>query len=119
MTVSVHEENAGKVMIVKLSGKLTAEDYKHFVPELERQIKAHGKIRIMVDMHEFHGWDVAALWQDIKFDVKHFKDIERLAMVGESKWQSGMAAFCKPFTSATLKYFERPHEAEALAWLKE
>jgi hypothetical protein len=43
------------------------------------------------------------LWEDIKFSVKHFADIERLAMVGDKKWQRGMAAFCKPFTKATIR----------------
>ena len=37
-------------------------------------------------MTGLHGWDAGALWEDIKFDIKHFADIERLAMVGEKKW---------------------------------
>jgi len=44
--------------------------------------------------------------KDIKFDIKHFADIERLAMVGDKKWQHGMATFCKPFTKATIRYFD-------------
>ena len=42
-------------------------------------------------MKDFHGWDAGALWEDIKFDLKHFSDIERVAMVGEKKWQKGMS----------------------------
>jgi hypothetical protein len=49
-------------------------------------------------MHDFHGWTAGALWQNIKFDAKDFSDVERLAMVGETKWQHGMTVFCKPFT---------------------
>ena len=56
---------------------------------------------------------LADLWQDIKFDVKHFGDIERLAMVGEKKWEQWMATFCKPFTTATVKYFPQGQSAEA------
>jgi hypothetical protein len=117
--IDLQAEPKGKILSVKLSGKLSKEDYEKFVPEVESLINSQGKIRILLQMHDFHGWTVGALWEDIKFDMKHFKDIERLAMVGDRKWEAGMAAFCKPFTSATVKFFERPKEAEALAWLKE
>jgi hypothetical protein len=62
-------------------------------------------------MHDFHGWDAGALWEDAKFDLKHFADIERLAFVGEKKWEKGMAQFCRPFTKATIRYFDRSEEA--------
>lgn len=112
------EAGTGKVLEVKISGKLTKEDYLVFVPEVERLIKANGKIRILLQMHDFHGWELSALWQDIKFDVKHFGDIERLAMVGESKWEAGMATFCKPFTTAKIKYFPETQLADARTWIE-
>ena len=40
-------------------------------------------------------------------------------MVGEKKWQQGMATFCKPFTKATVKYFDHTDAAEARKWLAE
>jgi hypothetical protein len=39
-------------------------------------------------------------------------------MVGETKWQAGMAAFCKPFTSAKIRYFEQGQEEEARRWIE-
>jgi hypothetical protein len=74
---------------------------------------------MLVQMHEFHGWELGALWEDVKFDAKHFTDIERLALVGESKWEAGMAAFCRPFTTASIKYFDHSKEAEAETWIRE
>jgi hypothetical protein len=118
MTVQLTEEDGGKLVVARLSEKLTKEDYEHFVPELNRLIKQFGKIRLLVEMHNFHGWTASALWQDIKFDAAHFKDIERLALVGETKWEAGMAAFCKPFTTAKVHYFDISKLAEAQAWIR-
>jgi hypothetical protein len=70
-------------------------------------------------MADFHGWDAGALWEDIKFDIRHFADIERLAMVGDKKWQHGMATFCKPFTKATIRYFHHAEATQARKWLDE
>ena len=119
MAVELHEEAAGKVLEVRLSGKLTKEDYQRLTPEVERLIGQHGKIRMLVRMHDFHGWTMSALWEDIKFDWKHFSDIDRLALVGDSKWEAGMAAFCKPFTRATIRYFDSSKYDEAVNWLNE
>jgi hypothetical protein len=118
MAVQVAAAESGKFVDVHVSGKLTKEDYEHFVPELERLIAQHGKLRILFEMHDFHGWQAGALWADVKFDLKHFNDIERLAMVGETRWQAGMSAFCRPFTTAKIKYFTHEHIAEARTWLQ-
>ena len=86
MSVDLHEEAGGKVVVVNLSGKLSKDDYAQFVPEVERLIKQKGKLRMLVRMHDFHGWTVGGLVEDIKFDWKHFSDIERLAsMVNDPK----------------------------------
>ena len=115
--VTLKETNGGKVLEIQLTGKLAREDYEHFVPAVERLVKDHVKIRLLVEMHDFHGWTAGALWQDVKFDAKHFSDIERLAIVGETKWQHGMAVFCKPFTTAKVRYFDRPAIDQAREWL--
>lgn len=108
----------GKILEVQVTGKLTKEAYQQFVPLVENMVAQHGKVRILFVMRDFHGWEMSALWEDVKFDLKHFKDIERLAIVGESKWEKGMAVFCKPFTTASIQYFDAPQIDEARAWLR-
>lgn len=119
MSIVLSEEAGGKILIVQLTGKIVREDYEHFVPRVEALVKQNGKLRIEVDMLDFHGWTLGAMWEDIKFDVKHFADIERLALVGNRKWESGMATFCKPFTTATVRYFDEADAAQARTWLRE
>ena len=118
MALQVNDRNGSKVVEIRVSGKLTKVDYEHFVPQIERLITQHGKLRVLFDMHDFHGWTAGALWQDLKFDLKHFRDIDRLALVGDRKWEAGMASFCRPFTTATIRYFDRPEAEEARRWLR-
>ena len=119
MPIHIHEEKGGDILVVHVTGKLAKTDYEHFVPEFERLIRQHGKLRVLFDMTGFHGWEAAALWEDIKFDIHHFADIEQLAMVGDKKWQQGMAMFCKPFTKATIRYFDYAEAPAALDWLSD
>ena len=119
MPIRLNEENGGKVLAVNVSGKLAAADYEHFVPEFERLLRLHGKLRVLFDMTGFHGWTAGALWEDTKFALQHFSEMERLGVVGEKKWHEGMATFCKPFTRATVKYFDHADAAAARAWMDE
>ncbi len=109
----------GRIIVFRLTGKLTRDDYEMFVPALESAIEEHGRIRMLVDLVDFHGWTAGALWEDIKFDAKHFNDIERVALVGESRWEKGMAMFCKPFTAAKVRYFNTGRRDEAVRWIEE
>jgi hypothetical protein len=117
MATILKEPADGNVLEMQISGKLTHEDYHRFVPEFERLVKEKGKIRVLVEMVDFHGWEFAALWDDIKFDTKHFSHIERLAMVGDKAWEKGMSVFCRPFTTAKIRYFDHTAIAEARAWI--
>lgn len=117
MAIHVSEEIRENVLEVHVTGKLELEDYQKFVPDSERLIQKYGKIRVLVVMQDFHGWNARALWEDIKWDVKHFNQVERVALVGEKKWQEGMAAFCKPFTTAKVRYFELAQLEEARVWV--
>jgi hypothetical protein len=118
MSVQVFEDSDRNVVSVRASGKLSREDYKKFVPRLEHLIRSSGKVNVLFLMEDFHGWKVGALWEDIKFDLKHFSDIRRLALVGDKRWERWMAAFCRPFTTARVRYFDRSRGEEARVWVQ-
>jgi hypothetical protein len=117
--LQIEKEVAAKIVYIAVSGKLEKEDYELLVPEMERAIEQHGKIRLLFKLLDFHGWSVGAAWEDTKFGVKHFNDIERLAIVGENKWEKGMAIFAEPFTTAKVRYFDIAERDEAERWMKE
>jgi fructose-bisphosphate aldolase, class I len=119
MPIRFQQESDTSVLVVHVTGLLVEADYKYFVTELERQIGKHGKLRLLFDMTDFDGWDPRAAWDDFKLGVAHFSAIERMAMVGETKWQQGMALFCKPFSYATVRYFNHGAGTEAFQWLEE
>lgn len=113
------ETGSPKVVGLTLCGKLHDEDYKEFVPTMETILTAEGKVRLFVQYEDFHGWDMHAAWDDLKFSLKHYADFERIAMVGDRKWEKWMANFSRPFTKAKVKYFDRSEVDAAWKWLEE
>jgi hypothetical protein len=119
MAVSYHHDPGAGYLEVVLSGKLDDNDYKLFGPEVEQLMREYGRLRMLVVLREFHGWTPSGFWEDIKFDIKHFDDVDRLAVVGERRWQSLMTEFCRLFTTAEVKYFQAHDEDRARAWITE
>jgi hypothetical protein len=118
MPITLTEQTDGNILEVRVSGKLTHDDYQRLVPKFDHIAEHYGKTRVLFEMVDFHGWEAAALWDDVTFDLRHFSEIERLAMVGDKKWEKGMSVFCRPFTTAQIRYFDRTTIDEARAWLR-
>jgi hypothetical protein len=107
------------IATVHASGELKEADYQRFTAEFERLARQNGKLRILFDMTGFEGWSGGALKKEVEFDSKHFEQIERLAAVGEKKWEQGLIRLAKPFTQADIRYFDRSELAAAQEWLRE
>ena len=103
----------------RMSGKLHDEDYKKFVPVIDEALARQEKVRLLAQFHDFHGWDLHALWDDIKFATAHCTKIDRIALVGDRTWEKWMALVCKPFTLAKVRYFDASQIDAAWAWLRE
>ena len=117
--IDILETVTPKVVGLRLSGTLHDEDHKRFVWPMESILTTEGKVRLFIELEDFHGWDLHAAWDDLKFSLKHYSDFERIAMVGDRKWEEWMTTFCKPFTKAKVMYFDKSHVDAAWKWLLE
>ncbi|MDA3786873.1 MAG: STAS/SEC14 domain-containing protein, partial [Desulfobacula sp.] len=81
--IQVTEVPAGTIVRLIFKDTLKKEDYEHFVPMVEEIMKSRDKIRMLIELRDFKGWSVGAMWEDTKFGLSHFNDIDRLAIVGD------------------------------------
>ncbi len=118
--IEVLDQSSGKAFGMRLSGKLLHEDYAQFVPMLGRLIEEHGSVRCLVEMIDLHGIELRTLWDEIKFDVRHARQIERCAVVGDSRWEAWMTSLSRPiFANAEIRFFDVASREEAREWIKE
>ena len=102
---------------LRLSGRLTADDYHGLAPVVDQELADRGPLRMIVELSEaFEGWTAGAAWQDLKLNLDHWNDFDRIAIVGDlAKWQEMMVRFTSPFTKAELKTFASVEDATT--WL--
>ena len=117
--IAAVQTDSPKIVGFRFSGKLHDEDYKSFVPAIDAVVASEGKVRLLLQFEDFHGWDLHAAWDDFKFGLKHYSDFDRIAMVGDRKWEAWLATLGKPFTKATMKYFNASEADAAWKWLHE
>lgn len=117
MSVQLHEDAGARLIELKVGGTLTGEDYAKFAPEVDEFIRQQNKVRMLFEMEDFHGWKLGGMWADFRFGMKHAHDVERLAVVGEKRWQRWSAGLCRWFTEADVRYFDRSSAKEAHDWL--
>lgn len=117
--IEIADSTQDNYIEAKITDKLTEKDYEIIIPELERRIEEYGKLRLLIIMEDFQGWTAGALWEDIKFDFRHFHDFDKIALVGDRKWEKTATLFSKPFTGAELRYFPREDLDGARSWARE
>src|SRR3546814_11620366 len=73
----------------------------------------------MIVLEDFRGWDIAALWEDLKFDARHSGDFGRIAVLGDSTLEEWGPALSKPFLGSELRSFDINERPASRAWRSE
>ena len=76
------------------------------------------RIALLIELDDFHGADLAAIKDDFTFGLKHADSFEKVAIVGEKKWQKWMTLFSSPILKSDVKYFDRKALQDAWNWLR-
>lgn len=114
--IPVSEKN---IFAFRVSGKLTDDDYKSFLPRLDALIQEHGKLSLLFELDNFKGWDLDAAWDDLKYGREHEGDFERIAVVGEKHWHRWIVELADLLTSTDIRFFDRDDRQLAWDWLRE
>ncbi len=119
--LEVMPESTSKILWLRADGRLTDQDYREvFTPRLEAIIREHGKVRLLFHVEpDFRGWTPGALWEDLKLDLKHRGDFEKVALAGAPFWVDALMKLFAPFISGEVRTFLREHLAEAWIWIQE
>ena len=99
-------------------GKLTHNDYQIFIPIVEKALKEAKKLEVnlLVDMTAFKGWaELKAIIDDAKFGIKHLNDFNKIALVGNKKWEEVATKIWAKLTKSKVKFFK--DREKALKWL--
>lgn len=118
--ISWIETNREDVRAFQIDGMLTKEEMPTVMADLKAFLDAHEKVRLLVRIKRFAGFDPAVLMQEDVAAVKlnAMNKVERYAIVGAPGWMSSMVGGMNPmFKSMDMMSFPADQEAEAWSWI--
>lgn len=118
MTVTYKEIPEEKTVELTVSGKVTKEDFNRISTQFEAFIDQHGEIKLIEIISDFKGFDPSVVWDGLKFDMKHIKNISHCAVVSDIGWMTPLAKTAGALVSTKLRTFDMNQVDEAKNWLK-
>ena len=117
--MSVNIVNLGqKALELDVHGMIDDDDVERFVPRAEERIAERGQIGILLNLTDFEGYTASGFWKALRFDVKHYGDVARFALVARQPTKDWVASLSRPFTAADVKFFTADDIDLARSWVQ-
>jgi hypothetical protein len=112
-------DGTGPIVTVKINGELSRADVSQIQAIAREAIQRNGKISALFFLDQFRGWKTEPGWGDLTFLNEHDHNIQKIAVVGDTRWKDDVCAFlAKGFRSAAVEFFLLSEPYKARQWVK-
>ncbi len=110
-----------RVLGLKATGEVTAEDYTNVVvPALEQKLSSLKKVRLLYVLgDDFKSYSGSAAWEDTKVGMKHLTAFERVAVVTDVDWIENMVKAFGFAMPGEVRVFDEDELGDARTWISE
>ena len=112
--LSRHVDNCADI---RLSARLTIEDLRRIQADIDRLVREHETIRLMLRIDEFVGWGMDAVPDDLRLDIKFGKKVELIAVVGREPWHRQVTDVMTNLIRSNVEFFDTRCAQQAWYWL--
>jgi hypothetical protein len=106
------------VLYVRISGIMKLTDQQSLHTAGMKLIAKDKKVRVLVTLENFQGWEQGADWSDVGFLITHGNDIVKIAFVGDERWKDLAFAFVgKGLRTTEIEFFSTASSKEAESWI--
>ena len=119
MNAHTLNETTGAILNIDIAHRMGPRDFRRLVEEIRKQQDKDegGPLRLVIQVHELA--EDRVVWGDAAADQVPLGNVDRIAILGEKKWEKSMSAFCQPFPVAEVRYFLPGQTTLARNWVAE
>lgn len=111
-------DNSGNTLTIRISGLLEQPELAALQRTVGEILTKQGKSRLLILTERFEGWQRGGAWGDVSFSAEHDKDILKMAIVADRKWEDLALMFAsKGLRRFPIEYFPPADLLRAWAWL--
>jgi hypothetical protein len=113
------EDFPSNILAFVCHGRVSKAEYDTVVvPAVESALKNNSKVRIYFETaSDFRGFDMGAVWEDLKIGMKNLSRWERIAVVTDVEWIKRMVAIFSVLIPGKTKVLPAAEAAQARAWI--
>lgn len=101
---------------IELSDSLTEDDYEALASSLKKHLEEHTTTRVLFVMDDVDDWEPEERWEDLAFDIRHLRDLDKVAVVGDDLWETWLEKVELLFPMSLVQTYE--DREEALEWIR-
>lgn len=110
------------VVAFKWEGDFDKKAFDQAMDEFLPELKSREKFNLYIEITGIGGWDVNAVWQDVKFYANNAKElvkkIDKIALVTDNSWLKNMAETSyKLIPGIELKAYHMDEREVARQWV--
>ena len=114
------EQSDDRLCVLRVGGELKKSELDAAESRFVEIIAGVGAVKLLVLLENFTGWERGEAWGDTDFFFSHRDDFEKIAVVGNPRWEAQVLAFTgAALRKGPVKFFPETAETEARAWLAE
>jgi hypothetical protein len=114
--IAIKPNDQSDVIEVQVADKVTAQDLKLFEEYFNHKKEVHDKVNLLMVVNEI-GYTPQGLFEDIKFDTRHWNDFNKIAVVSDKKWLELSTKVANALPSVEVEHFNLDEKDQAKSWL--
>ena len=112
------QQEKGNLRVLRITGLLKKSELDAVQAAEAKQWTPATRVKLLVIVESFQGWERGADWGDVSFLVTQGEQIEKIAIVGDPKWETEFLMFAGGgLRKAQVKFFPSNQLAQARVWL--
>ncbi len=115
-------QSKGSILAFEIIGKVTLEEEEIWIKKFDEALEKHDKVSVMLILGDNTSWDAKAMYEDIKWLMKHMRRFDKIAIITDSKvwkWLIALDAQFAKLVGIGERHFESHEAKEALVWISE
>mgnify|MGYP000149547117 FL=1 len=103
---------------VEFTDSLTEDDYQILDSTLRNHLVQHTTSRALFVMKDVDAWTPSDHWETLSFDIRHLRDLDKVALVGDDLWEPWLNKAEILFPLSDLRTYAANEKEEAVKWLR-
>lgn len=116
--IRIMERSGERTIGLDCDGTISLSRFNEVLPVIEKAVERHGTINMLFVIKNIRGYGFREFAADVSFCLRHWNDIERLAVVSNRDWWKAATSVENLLTPWEERYFDLHELDSAWRWIE-